>query len=194
MDEQELIRRSQAGEKAAVEELLGRYEGLVYNLTLRYFGDRPEAADAGQEAMIRIYRSLGRFKGESSFKTWVYRVTTNVCLDLLRRRGARNLSLEETDRGEPLLLSSPGEDPAVYTEQKELGALLLQLLHTLSLPHRLVLVLRDLEGLSYEEIASILGCAPGTVKSRLARARAALRRKFLASPRASGWVERRLQA
>lgn len=194
MDEQELIRRGQAGEREAVEELLGRYEGLVYNLALRYFGDEAEAADAGQEAMLRIYRCLRQFKGGSSFKTWVYRVTTNVCLDLLRRRGARNLSLEETDRGEPLLLSSPGEDPAVYTEQKELGALLLQLLHTLSLPHRLVLVLRDLEGLSYEEIASILGCAPGTVKSRLARARAALRRKFLASPRASGWVERRLQA
>ncbi|MGQ9779122.1 MAG: RNA polymerase sigma factor [Bacillota bacterium] len=193
MDEQELIRRSQAGEREAIEELLGRYEGLVYNLALRYFGDETEAADAGQEAMLRIYRSLRRFKGGSSFKTWVYRVTTNVCLDLLRR-GGRNLSLEEIARGEPFLSSSFSEDPAVYTEQKELGALLLQLVCTLSLPHRLVLVLRDLEGLSYQEIASVLGCAPGTVKSRLARARAALRRKFLAHPRSSGWVERRLQA
>ncbi|NLG84422.1 MAG: sigma-70 family RNA polymerase sigma factor [Firmicutes bacterium] len=195
MDERELIRRSQAGEKEAIEELLGRYEGLVYNLALRYFGEESEAADAGQEAMLRIYRSLPRFKGESSFKTWVYRVTTNVCLDLLRRRERRDLPLLETTAGEPFLAASSFlDDPVAYTEQKELGALLEQLVRTLSLPQRIVLVLRDLEGLSYEEIAFVLGWAPGTIKSRLARARAALRRKFLAHPRASGWVDRRLRA
>lgn len=196
MDEQELIRRSQAGEKAAMEELLGRYEGLVYNLTLRYFGDRPEAADAGQEAMIRIYRSLGRFKGESSFKTWVYRVVTNVCLDLLRRQRKRHSSLDELGGDERPFHPLPpaAADPVEATEREELRAILMQLLGSLAEPYRFVVVLRDLEGLSYEEIASILGCPPGTVKSRLARARAALRRKLLASPRASGWVERRLQA
>ena len=195
MDERELIRRSQAGEKAAVEELLGRYEGLVYNLTLRYFGDRPEAADAGQEAMIRIYRSLGRFKGGSSFKTWVYRVVTNVCLDLLRRQKRRPSSLEELGGDERSFAPFPpaATDPAEATEREELRAILLQILGSLAAPYRFVLVLRDLEGLSYEEIASILGCPPGTVKSRLARARAALRRKLLASPRASGWVGRGLQ-
>jgi len=196
MDEQELIRRSQAGETAAIEGLLGCYEGLIYNLAHRYFGSQAEAADAAQEAMVKIYRRIGEFKGHSAFKTWVYRVTTNVCLDTLRKHRIEPLSLDDSDEdGRPTLqVPSGGVDPENALEQEELREILTQLLTTLAEDHRVILVLRDLEGLAYEEIAGILGCSLGTVKSRLARAREALRRRFLASPRTTGWIEGRLRA
>lgn len=196
MDEQELIRRSQAGEMSALEELLGRYEGLVFNLAHRYFGNQAEAADAAQEAMVKIFRRIGEFRGHSAFKTWVYRVTTNVCLDLLRKHRIEPLSLDDSDEaGRPTLQVPSREDnPEEALEQEELREILTQLLATLAEDHRVILVLRDLEGLAYEEIAVILDCSLGTVKSRLARAREALRRRFLASPRTAGWGERRLRA
>jgi len=196
MDERELIKRAQAGETEAIEELLGLYERLVYNLVHRYFGDRADAADTAQEAMIRIYQRVADFRGQSSFKTWLYRVVTNVCLDALRRRKTDCLSLDETDEdGRPLWqLPSGTDDPEAAMEQSELRGLLTRLLATLAEDHRVIIVLRDIEGLPYEEIAVILGCTLGTVKSRLARAREALRRKFLACPGNTGWVERRMQA
>ena len=196
MDEQELIRRCQAGESAAFEGLLGQYEGLVYNLAHRYFGSHSEAADVAQEAMIKIYRRIGEFKGHSSFKTWVYRVVTNTCLDALRKHRYEAVSLDEpAEDGRPALqIPSRGDGPESVLEQEELREILTQLLSTLAEDHRVILILRDLEGLAYEEIAVILGCSLGTVKSRLARAREALRRRFLASPRTAGWGERRLRA
>ena len=196
MDEQALIRRCQAGEMAAFEELLGQYEGLVYNLVHRYFGHATEAADVAQEAMIKIFHRVTEFGARSSFKTWVYRVVTNVCLDSLRRCRKTVLSLDafEQDGRSRACVPTMAPGPENLLEQAELRAVLQELMRALSPAHRIVLVLRDVEGLAYEEIAAILGCSLGTVKSRLARAREALRREFLACPRPAGWVVRRLRA
>lgn len=196
MEEQALIQRCQAGETAAFEELLGRYEGLVYNLAHRYFGNQAEACDVAQEAMIKIYRRIGDFRGQSSFKTWLYRVVTNVCLDYLRKRRTAPLSLDELaeENRAAVKVAPPSEDPEASLERAELGEILGGLISTLAKDHRSVLILRDVEGLAYEEIAEILGCSLGTVKSRLARAREALRRRFLANPRTEGLADRRLRA
>ncbi len=196
MDEQALIQRCQAGETAAFEELLGQYEGLIFNLARHYFGAQAEAADVAQEAMLKVFRRIGEFKGHSSFKTWLYRVVTNVCLDALRRNKSVPLSLDELgEEGRPAWQPSSAEQgPESHLEQVELRKILTGLMMTLAEDHRTVLVLRDIEGLAYEEIAGILGCSLGTVKSRLARAREALRRKFLACPQTVGWVEGRLRA
>ncbi|MGE5527928.1 MAG: RNA polymerase sigma factor [Patescibacteria group bacterium] len=195
MDEQALIRSCREGDKAAFEELLGCYEGLVFNLVHRYLGNSPEAADIAQEAMLRLYRRLGEFQGRSAFKTWVYRVVTNVCLDHLRRGGQPQVSLDElAERGVMPESRAAAADPEEALEESELRAHLRSLMAGLGPDHRMVLVLRDMEGLAYEEIAAIVGCSLGTVKSRLARAREALRRLFLASPASTGWVERRLRA
>ena len=189
MEEQALVQRCQVGEKEAFEELLAQYEGLVYNLVHRYFGNQAEASDVAQEAMIKIYRRIGDFRGRSAFKTWVYRVVTNVCLDALRKRRTAPLSLEDVGN-----LRAVGPGPESALEQDELRNILARLLMTLGEEHRVVLVLRDMEGLAYEEIAEILGCSLGTVKSRLSRARDALRRKFLACSQSDGWAEGRLRA
>ena len=196
MDEQALIRRCQAGEMAAFEELLGQYEGLVYNLVHRYFGNAAEAADVAQEALVKIFRRVIEFKGRSSFKTWVYRVVTNVCLDSLRRCRKTVLSLDELEQDGRSRACVPtmAPGPESLLEQAELRTLLQEIIRTLSSDHRIVLILRDVEGLAYEEIAAILGCSLGTVKSRLARAREALRRAFLTSPQTAGWMEGRLRA
>lgn len=196
MDEQELIERSQAGDMAALEQLLGLYEGAIYNLVRRYFGNQSEAADVGQEAMIRVFRKIKEFQGRSSFKTWLYRVVTNVCLDALRKRKNEPLSLDEQDEdGRPVVrVRSAADDPQDALEREELRGILVEMIDGMAKEQRMIIVLRDMEGLSYEEIAAILGCSLGTVKSRLARAREALRRKFLANPRTAGWAERRLRA
>jgi RNA polymerase sigma-70 factor (ECF subfamily) len=181
MDEQALIRRCQAGETAAFNELLGGYEGVVYNLARRYFADQAEAADAAQEAMIKIYRHIRDFAGRSSFKTWVYRLTANACLDALRKKKPPVYSLDAPDGGKPVSLAASEPGPEGIAEQAELREILTRLLAALPEKKRTVIILRDIEGLSYEEIAWILGCATGTVKSRLARAREELRRRFLAT-------------
>ncbi|MGE5550383.1 MAG: RNA polymerase sigma factor [Bacteroidota bacterium] len=185
MNEQNLIQRCQAGEAAAFEILLGRYEGLIYNLVRRYFENPVEAEDAAQEAMVKIYRRIGDFRGRASFKTWVYRVVTNVCLDTLRRRPEKCLSLEEIGPGEPPALRAAG-GPEDALEQAELREILAQLLLQMDADQRNILILREIEGLSYDDIASVMGCSLGTMKSRLARAREALGRRYGASPRTRG--------
>jgi RNA polymerase sigma-70 factor (ECF subfamily) len=196
MDERIVIERCQAGEMDAFDELLGCYEGLVYNLARRYFGNQPEVADIAQDAMIKLFLHIGEFRWRSTFKTWVYRVVTNVCLDHLRQRKAYLVSLDGPNEDGRPMLELPEEEPGPedMAEREQLREILADILRTLPHDHRVILVLRDMEELSYEEIAEVLGCSLGTVKSRLARARDALRRKFLASSRAAGWAERKLQA
>ena len=189
MYEQILIRRCQAGDAAAFEDLLGRYEGLIYNLVRRYFENPTEADDVAQEAMIKIYRRIADFGGHSSFKTWVYRVVTNVCLDALRRRPRKCLSLEELGPDEaPAHQAAAGPEEAL--EQAELREILAKLLLQLDVDQRTILILREIEELSYDDITSIMGCSLGTMKSRLARAREALGRRYEACSRTRGLVRR----
>lgn len=183
--EEYLVKQSMQGETRAFEELVSQYHNKVYALAYRYMGNEEDAYDMAQETFIKAFRSLRSFKGNSSFSTWLYRVTTNVCLDELRRRKRRivAISLDEplaTQEGDEvekeIADSSPGVD--ILYEQKEFSQYIQQLLNEMKPEHKTAIVLRDVMGFSYEEIAEIMNCSMGTVKSRISRAREGLRKKI----------------
>lgn len=183
--EEQLLKRSLSGETEAFEELVIKYQNKVYALAFRYMGNEEDAYDMAQEAFLKAYRSLATFKGDSSFSTWLYRVTTNVCLDELRRRKRRilALSLDEplnTRGGEEVEKELIDPTPIADTvyEQKELSQYIQNTLNKLKPEYKAILVLRDIMDFSYAEIADILKCSVGTVKSRLSRARMVFRDKL----------------
>lgn len=194
MKEEELIRLCQTGNSEAFEILLANYEKMIYNLTYRYFGNHHDASDVGQEAMVRIYQKIKDFNGKSSFKTWLYRVVSNLCLDELRRRKIRpSSSLDEIkEKGyEP---TAEYYDPAEAVESTERNRLVQEVLLELSEDHRTVLILKDIQGLEYHEIVQITNWNMGTVKSRLNRAREAFRKKLSSQQRFTILAEGRIQA
>ena len=146
-EEQELVQRARAGDEDAFAALVEANQKRIYHLTLRMTGNPDDALELSQEAFLNAWRGLKKFQGESSFSTWLYRLASNACIDFLRR--------EKRRAGLSMTVSLDDEEEARQAE--------------------LVLVLRELEGLSYGEIASLLGVEEGTVKSRIARARLALR-------------------
>ena len=182
--EQELTVRARAGDAAAFEQLLLANQDRVFSLALRMVGSREEAEDLAQEAFLKAWSGLAGFQGDSSFSTWVYRLTTNVCIDFLRKQKRRRdiepvASLDDADSGrpEPADLS---QDPHRHVERAERSQALQRGLAALPEHQRQILVMRELSGLSYQEIGAALSLDPGTVKSRLARARLALRKILLA--------------
>lgn len=179
MDEQKLIALAQQGDQSAFEQLLDHYQKPVYHQALRLVGNPEDAADVAQEVFIKVWKHLPSFRGESSFSTWLYRLTDNAALDLIRREKKRrgDSSLDD-DESALTLPADPAPTPHQAIEQKELHQAVADGLAQLSEEHRQVLVMREINGLSYEEIGSILGLSPGTVKSRIARARISLA-KFL---------------
>jgi len=177
------VSRFQAGDETAFEELVSRREAEVYRLARRMLGDADDALEATQDAFLRAYRALPRFRGDAAFRTWLVGIAINVCRSRLVGREARerrrNVPLDATDREHRELAlalpAAPGPDPERAAQGAELGAALERALARLSPEHREILLLRELQGLEYEELAAALECAIGTVKSRLARARGALR-------------------
>lgn len=182
LEEQDLIRLCQAGDPNAFEILLAHYEVSIYNLTFRYFGNHHDASDIGQEAMVRIYQRIRDFNGKSTFKTWMYRVVVNLCLDELRRRKNISSSFDEIkEKGyEPADRSFTPEE---VVENAERSQMVQEILAMLAEEHRTVLILKDVEELEYHEIAQVLGCNIGTVKSRLSRARESFRKKIATESR-----------
>ena len=183
MTDRELVEKAKAGDQGAFEQLVLDNQNKVYSLALRLVGDREEAADLAQEAFVKAWQGLSSFQGESSFATWVYRLTTNVCIDHLRKKKRREgveavVSLDDTDSGwaEPVDRES---DPQRLLERSERGEALARGLDRLPDWQRQVLVLRELSGLSYQEIGEKLDIDMGTVKSRIARARLNLRKILL---------------
>ena len=179
----DLERRAKEGDQGAFERLVMDNQNRVYSLALRLCGDREAAADLAQEAFIKAWQGLGSFQGESSFATWVYRLATNLCIDYLRKKKRRegvepSVSLDDSDSGwaEPADRES---DPQLVLERSERGRALARGLASLPGWQRQVLVLRELSGLSYQEIGEKLELDLGTVKSRIARARLALRKILL---------------
>ena len=174
-----LISRAAAGDEDAFSSLMEQHERLVYNLAFQYTQNREDAADVCQETFLKVWRTLSAFRGESSFSTWLFRITQNAALDLLRKRsGNAALSLtvehEESDeegREHDLPDAAVEHNPAAAVEQKERAALVRAAISTLRADHREILVLRDMRGYSYGEIAEMLGLELGTVKSRINRAR-----------------------
>lgn len=174
-----LISRAAKGDEDAFSTLMERYEKLVFNLAYQYTQNREDAADVSQEVFLKLWRTLPSFRGESSFTTWLFRITQNSALDLLRKRaGSATVSLtvegddgEEDGRERDLADPTVGHDPAAAAEQKERASAIRAAIASLRADHREILVLREMRGFSYTEIAEMLGLELGTVKSRINRAR-----------------------
>ncbi len=166
------------GEIDAFEVLVQRYQKKVYNTVLRLAGHAAEAEDLSQEVFLKLYRGLSSFRGESSFSTYLYRIAANTAIDALRRASPQAISLSaEDEEGEPYELAlSDGEPlPLELLEREERRAAIREAIDALPPHHRTVIVLREIEGMSYQEIARVLSVEEGTVKSRINRARAGLR-------------------
>lgn len=174
-----LLDQCRRGDPEAFARLVGLHEGMVYNLAARLLGDAEEARDLSQEVFLQVYRSLGGFRGGSSLRTWIYRIVVNQCRNRRRfwkrRRRDRSLSLEALRPAEAGELQDGGAAPLEELERAERSRGVQQALLALSFEHRAVLLLREVEELSCAEIGAALGLAEGTVKSRLSRAREALR-------------------
>ena len=181
-DESYLIQRSQQGELDAFNQLVERYQGQVYNLALRMLSDESLAEDAAQETFISAYRAIGGFRG-GSFRSWVLRIAANACRDLLRAAKARrSISLEVLELTPEATPASREESPEDHALRLELGREIQRGLEALPRDQRLVLVLIDIQGFSYEEAARIIQTSVGTVRSRLSRARGKLRDLFQQCP------------
>lgn len=180
MEEQELISRSQASDIEAFNQLVERYQRLVYNLALRMLGNAETAEDAAQDTFLSAYKAIGKFRG-GSFKAWILRITANACHDKMRAaRRARVASLDDLmeELGD-FIADNDAESPEDYTLRRELGRFINEGLTHLPEDQRLVVILCDIQGLSYEEISEATNSSLGTVKSRLNRGRARLRDFFL---------------
>jgi RNA polymerase sigma-70 factor (ECF subfamily) len=179
-DEAEIIRRCKQGDLSAFNELVKRYEKLVYNFAYRLTNNYDDANDIAQEALIRVFSAIKSFRGDASFTTWIYRITTNVFLDERKRARAHphtsldeHVELEESSIVRQI--EDPSPQPLAQIEEKEVGNILNNAVSSLPEYQRTMVVLYHTEQKSYEEIAEIMNLPIGTVKSRLNRARLALK-------------------
>jgi len=183
----ELVEAAQAGDRSALEALLGRNYDKVHALCRRITGDEQDALDATQDALLAIVRGLPRYDGRAAFSTWAYRVTTNACLDELRRRRRRARPVAPDTAFDHLDADEPG---APASDQSSVDRLAIDdALRALSPEFRAAVVLRDQLGLDYAEIADVLDLPPGTVRSRIARGRRALASALDRNPTATPTVE-----
>jgi RNA polymerase sigma-70 factor (ECF subfamily) len=185
--ERALVEQCRSGDAQAFARLVSLHEGMVFGLAARLLGDAEEARDLSQEVFLQVYRKLGRFEGRSSLRTWVYRIVVNQCRNRRRwwrrRWRERSCTLEGLSAAdETRLASGDAAGPFEELARRERARRVQQALLGLSFDHRAILLLREVEGLSCEEIAASLGLAQGTVKSRLARARESLRRLLVPAP------------
>ena len=168
-NEARLVKRAKQGDMHAFEELIIQHEKIVYNVALRMMNHSEDAKDISQEVFLKAYRNIGNFDERSQFSTWIYRITANTCIDEMRKRkGRQSFSLEEE------LESEEGS-----MQREEQKSEILQALESLSPEHKVAVILRDIKGLSYEEIAEILELTLGTVKSRISRGRNQLKQEIL---------------
>ena len=178
-DEEALIARSRQGDLDSFNRLVEHYQRPVYNLCLRMLGSREAAEDAAQEAFVAAYRAVGGFRGASAgFRAWLFRIASNACYDELRRRRSRPAVSLDAPAGEgrrPLDVAHPGPTLDEHAQRRELARGIQDALAALPPDQRLAVILRDVQGLSYEEVAQATNASLGTVKSRIARGRARLR-------------------
>ncbi len=181
-DVKKLVRRAQKGDKAAFEQLVTLYQDRIYGLSYHLTGNHADAQDLAQEAFVKAYYALKGFRNEADFGTWLHRISVNVWINV-KRKQRPVVSLDEPvnthDGGEVQReLAAAAETPEEAAERRETRDMVRGALMELSAEHRAVLVLREIQGYSYDEIAEILDCSLGTVKSRISRARRALREQL----------------
>lgn len=181
--DRELVRRAQARDLAAYDELVSRYQGRVYSLVYNMTGHREDAEDLVQEVFVKAYEALRRFRGSASFYTWIYRIAVNRTINFLKKRSRRAaLSLDDVDLGierDPAYVDasarrSPFRDATLAELQERLNKALL----SLSENHRAVVILHDIQGIPHDEIGRMMSCSPGTVRSRLFYARQYLQQQL----------------
>ena len=174
----ELVRRSLAGDQQGFRALFDRYHRQVLAIAVGMTGNGDDAMDVVQETFVRAHKNLGSFLGESSFYTWLYRIAVNVGIDFRRRqsRRAEIVQLEPID--ENVGGGERAVDPRTEVERRQLGRRILQAVDELTPEHKAAIILREIEGLSYEEISKVMQCSKGTVMSRLHYARKKLQAKL----------------
>jgi len=187
-----LVKKAQNHDLSAFEELVRLYQNKVYALCIQLTSNHADAQDLAQESLIRAYRALGSFRNEADFGTWLHRITVNVWLNFKRKNTGRHIIyLDDPYRGENggevrREVAAENGDPFQALADKEFRNLVRSAINCLSDDHRAVLVLREVEGYSYEEVSQMLGCSLGTVKSRLNRAREIMRQKMTSLAKESG--------
>jgi len=171
-----LVERAKRGDMAAFEDLVRKYRNQVFALSFHFVREREEAWDISQEVFIKAYRSLGGFRGDASFKSWLLRITANQCKDKLKRRKLDVVSLDETIQTDG---DSGPVGPDRQVEHNELGRAIESAVASLPPKHQMAFVLREYQGMSYEEMAKAMDCNLGTVMSRLHHARKKLQRALV---------------
>ncbi|HSE95452.1 MAG TPA: sigma-70 family RNA polymerase sigma factor [Methylomirabilota bacterium] len=174
-DSPELVARLRRGDAGAFEELVIAHQHRIYGVALRMLGDRAAAEDVAQEVFLRVHRAIGDFRGEAKLSTWLYAIASRLCLSRLGAGPRRGATADEEALAR---LADTGADPSDEAERSEREAALHRAIGELADDRRIVVVLCDLEGLSYDEIAATLGVPVGTVRSRLHRARLDLKEKL----------------
>jgi RNA polymerase sigma-70 factor (ECF subfamily) len=179
-DDLTLVQRVRTGDQRAFKLLVERYQRKVFSVALGMLKDKEEARDVAQEAFVKVYRYLDHFKGDASFYTWLYRITVNICIDAIRRKGAKGNEHVEFDESVKLDVAEAnigalgtrlGTNPQKSALRKELAERITAAMQQLPEAHRQILLLREVEGMSYEDIARTLEIPKGTVMSRLFHAR-----------------------
>lgn len=184
------LARSREGDVESFEKLIERYQKTAYNVALRVMHNEEDAKDVTQDALIKAYKSIQSFRGDSGFSTWLYRIVVNTCKDELRKRRGNVVSLDhgrQTDSGfEAIELSDETFAPEVVLESMNVRQTINAAIRALPEQNRTAVVLRDVQGYSYEDIGSLLGCPVGTVKSRINRGRQLLRENLSLRPVSEG--------
>jgi RNA polymerase sigma-70 factor (ECF subfamily) len=186
--EKMLIKKALKGDLQAFESLIIDYERKVYNIAFRMFGNEHDANDASQEIFIKVYKNLSKFDNKSSFSTWLHRLAVNTCIDeyrKIKRKTQKNISLDDTvsveDSNIPKQIADDSLTPEQVVIQEEKVMQVREAINQLKEEHKVIIILRDIESHSYDEIAQILDCSLGTVKSRISRARNALKKTLIKS-------------
>ncbi|AEV69215.1 sigma-70 family RNA polymerase sigma factor [Acetivibrio clariflavus] len=180
-NEKDLVERAKSGDLEAFEQLIIGCQKKVFNIAFRMVGNYDDANELAQEVFIKAFRSIKNFKGDSSFSTWIYRITANVCLDELRKRKNRTIvsldqDIELNDGDVKRQMPDNAPTPDMEAESNEVKSIVNESIQQLPDDYKSMIILRDIQGFSYDEISKIVNCPEGTVKSRINRARQALKK------------------